>query len=167
MADKQDNGQPRFNFPKQSVRQQKEVAKHFARINALSQLATRAKKLHGKAEKMAEESGVDVKTINLEDIEGFQPSDLDMPGPEELEQVYDDWVKILVRCVTYVPRSWLLDHAPDEIDWTDTDAYYDYLDDDYWGDLQAAFAEARNPENEALAGNSKRRSGSKNSTPKT
>ncbi len=165
MGEAQDNGIPRFNFPKQTVRQGRETANLMARIMKGMAAGQRALEIQKEAEEIAEATGKQVSELTVEELPNFRISDLDLPGPEESDLIYDDWVKLLARHVEYVPDEWLMDDVPDEIDWSQPDSFYDYLDNDRWGDMQKAFQESRQPENEELAGNSKRRSSTTTSTP--
>ncbi len=166
MAKATDNGLPRFNFPKQNVLVARETANLMARIMKGMASGQRALEIQKEAEKIAEETGKQVSELTVEELPNFRISDLDLPGPEESDLIYDDWAKVLARHVQYVPDEWLMDEVPDEIDWSDPASFFKYLDETYWGDLQIAFQNARNPENKALAGNSSRRSSTTAATPK-
>lgn len=73
---------------------------------------------------------------------------------EETEAVFNDLDRMLARFVTYVPRAWLVEGAPENLDWSDP-ASFEYMLTARMVDLQAALAEARSPQE--TAGNSETR----------
>lgn len=50
-------------------------------------------------------------------------SELDANKLDEIEVELNEWVDkqraITVRCIKYLPKSWLVDDAPEKLDWND------------------------------------------------
>jgi hypothetical protein len=69
---------------------------------------------------------------------------------EEMMAVFDELNGLMARFVTFVPQSWLVDGAPEGLDWGDP-ASFDWMRSDKVGELQRAMVEARTPE--AVSGN--------------
>lgn len=74
----------------------------------------------------------------------------DATTTEEMEAVFGELNALLARFVAYVPQSWLVEGAPEGLDWADP-ASFDWMRSDKVGELQRAMVEARTPE--AVSGN--------------
>lgn len=75
-------------------------------------------------------------------------------SPEETAACFDELQQMLARLVVSVPREWLVEGAPEHLDWSDP-ASFDWLIADRIADLQQALIEARSPE--VVSGNSEAR----------
>lgn len=51
--------------------------------------------------------------------EVYQQGERAIAAMEELQQIGDDQAGLLAQVLVYVPRGWLLEDAPEEIDWSD------------------------------------------------
>lgn len=64
---------------------------------------------------------------------------------EEMEAVFGELNALLARFVSFVPYDWLVEGAPENLDWGDP-ASFDWMRSDRVGELQVAMVEARTPE---------------------
>lgn len=67
---------------------------------------------------------------------GEEEADVDV-----MEQGFNEMQIFLAKIVVSVPRAWLVDSAPDEIDWSDPDSF-DWMRGTRMSDLMRAYLEA-------------------------
>lgn len=66
--------------------------------------------------------------------------------PDKVDEALSSMEQLLARSVISIPRSWLVDSAPDEVDWSDPDSFAAYLRGNRFNDLLTLFNESETPE---------------------
>lgn len=117
---------PTFNFDRVPYKWARQFGQVFAQLNLSATLMDAP--VRGDA---TEDDKARIRQAKLEAMEGF----------DELVSKRDE---LICRVLVDVPRDWLIDDAPEAIDWSDPANLQDYLQMNRMDDLLTELGEARN-----------------------